>query len=138
MDHINDVLHLIEPKMVLCSLDISNAFNQVYVDPRHHRFLCFKWENKFYEFRCLAQGATCSPNIFVRITTPVMKFLWSRMVRIMIYIDDTLIMAKSLSEMSQSLKLTTETMENAGFVSNYSKSQLTPTTKIDLITAVNQ
>ena len=133
MDHINDVLHLIEPKMVLCSLDISNAFNQVFVDPRHHRFLYFEWENKFYEFRCLAQGATCSPGIFVHITTPVMKFLRSRMVRIMIYIDDTLIMAKSLSEMSQSLKLTTETMENAGFVLNYSKSQLTPTTKIDFL-----
>ena len=82
MDHINDVLNLIEQNMLLCSLDISNAFNQVFVDPSHYRFLCFAWGTKFYEFQCLAQGATCSPCIFVRITTLVMKYLrkgWSEL-----------------------------------------------------------
>ena len=51
----------------------------------------------------------------------------------MIYIDDTLIMAKSSSEMTTSLQLTMEMMEKAGFMMNYSKSQLSATTCIDFL-----
>ena len=133
MDHIHDVLNMIEPNMLLCSLDITSAFNQVYVHPAHHRYLSFQWEDKYYRFKCLPQGATCSPRIFVRITTPVMKFLRSQMVRIMIYIDDTLIMANTFTEMSTSMRLTVDLLEKAGFVLNYPKSQMNPTTSIDFL-----
>ena len=55
------------------------------------------------------------------------------MVNIVIYIDDTLILARSVEEMHANLNLTIDTFESAGFLLNYSKSQLTPCTKLDFL-----
>ena len=63
MDHIEDVLKLVEKDMYLCSLDISNAFHNIFVSEPHQKYLWFEWDGRFYEFKCLAQGATCSPRI---------------------------------------------------------------------------
>ena len=82
--------------------------------------MCFEWDGKYYEFNCLAQGATCSPQIFVKLTTPLMKRLREQLVSIMIYIDDTLIMARSLSEMKRSMRLTIECLEKVGFLGGLS------------------
>ena len=84
MDHINDVLKLVEKDMLLCSLDISNAFHNVFVAEEHQKFLTFEWNKIFYQFKCLAQGATCSPRIFVKLTTPLMKHLRAQMISIVI------------------------------------------------------
>ena len=133
MDHINDVLKLVKKDMLLCSLDISNAFHNVFVTEEHHKFLTFEWNNEFYQFKCLAQGATCSPRIFVKLTTPLMKHLRAQMVSIVIYIDDTLILTRSLSEMKKSIQMTIECLESAGFLINYPKSQTTPTKIIEFL-----
>ena len=133
MDHINDVLKLVEKDMLLCSLNISNAFHNVFIAEEHQKFLTFQCNNNFYQFTCLAQGATCSPRIFVKLTTPLMKYLRAQMVSIVIYIDDTLILARCLSEMKKSMQMTIECLENAGFLINYSKSQTTPTKIIEFL-----
>ena len=133
MDHVEQILQLIEPHNVLCSLDISSAFSHLYLLPEHQKYVCFEWKGNFYEYQCLPQGATCSPRLFVCVTTPIMKYLRRRMVTIVIYIDDTLLVARSSSEMHANLRLTTETLEKAGFILNYSKSHLTPTTTLDFL-----
>ena len=61
MDHIENVLNLLCPNMVLTSLDIFSAFSHLYVLPSHQPYLIFQWRNKYYQFLCLPQGATCSP-----------------------------------------------------------------------------
>ena len=133
MDHINQVLQLIEQNMVLCSLDIQSAFSHVYIIPEHQKYVCFEWDGKFYELQCLPQGATCSPHIFIHITNLIMIFLRKRMVNIVIYIDDTLLIAHSISEMHANLWLMIDTLESAGFILNYSKSQMTPMTQLDFL-----
>ena len=133
MDHIEQVLQLIKQDSVLCSLDISSAFSHLYLLPEHQKYVCFEWKGKFYEYQCLPQGATCSPRLFVRVTTPIMKYLRRRMVTIVIYIDDTLLVARSVGEMHANLQLTIQTLEKAGFILNYSKSHLTPSTKIEFL-----
>ena len=133
MDHIKQVLTLIHPNMVLASLDISSAFNHIFVAVPHQKFLCFEWDGRMYQINCLPQGATCSPRIFVRVTTPLMKFLQRRGVTIMIYIDDTLLIARTVEELKRNINLTIETLQRAGFVLNFKKSHLSPTTRIEFL-----
>ena len=89
MDHIEQVTQLLKPNIFMASLDIQSAFSHAYILPHHQKFLCFEWAGKYYEFKCLPQGATCSPRLFVRITTPLMKYLCKRLIMIVIYILTT-------------------------------------------------
>ena len=117
----------------MSSLDIWSAFNQVPIHKSLQKFMCFEWNSKFYKFQCLAQGATCSPRYFVKITTPIMKYLRRRMVATVIYIDDTILLAPSADELRYNMHLTISTLEQAGFLLNYEKSILEPCTKIKFL-----
>ena len=133
MDHIHQVLDLVTQNCVMTSLDIRSAFNHVAVHRAHQKFMCFEWDNKFYEFQCLAQGATCSPRYFVKITAPLMKYLRAQGVTIIIYIDDTILIGSSLSELERNMTLTIDVLEQAGFLINYQKSNLQPSTCIEFL-----
>ena len=111
MDPIQQVLDLVTQNCIMSSLDIRSAFNQVPVHKSHQKFMCFEWNSKFYEFQCLAQGATCSPRYFVKIKTPIMKYLQRRMVTILIYIDDTILLAPSADKLWYNMHLTIGTLE---------------------------
>ena len=62
-----------------------------------------------------------------------MKYLRRRLVTIVIYIDDTLLIANSIEEMKHNLSPTIDTLTRAGFLINFSKSQLEPTTCIEFL-----
>ena len=130
IDHIQQVLDLVTQNCVMSSLDIWSAFNQVPIHKSHQKFMCFEWNSKFYEFQCLAQGATCSLRYFVKITTPIMKYLRCRMVTTVIYINDTILLDPSADKLQYNMHLTISTLEQAGFLLNYEKSILEPCTKI--------
>ena len=133
MDHIQQVLDLVTQNCVMSSLNVQSAFNQVAVHKSHQKFMCFEWNSKFYTFQCLAQGAICSLRYFVKITTPVMKYLRHRMVTIVIYIDDTILLAPSAAELRYNMHLTIQTLEHASFLLNYEKSMLEPSTPIEFL-----
>ena len=48
MDHIHQVISLIQPNMWLASLDIFSAFSHLYVVDHHQKFLCFEWDSKYF------------------------------------------------------------------------------------------
>ena len=55
------------------------------------------------------------------------------MVTIVMYIDDTILLAPSLKELNLNMWLTIATLERAGFLLNYEKSMLKPSTRIEFL-----
>ena len=49
--------------------DIQSAFRIVPIAAECHKFLCFKFKDKFYHDTCLAMGASCSCFIFEKFST---------------------------------------------------------------------
>ena len=49
--------------------DIESAFRVIPIAPECHKFLCFKFEEKYYYDSCLAMGASCSAYIFEKFST---------------------------------------------------------------------
>ena len=133
MDHIEQVTQLLKLGIFMASLDIQSAFSHAYILPHHKKFLCFEWPGKYYEFKCLPQGATCSPWLFVCITTPLMKYLRRRLITIVIYIDDTLLLVDSVEQMVKNLQLTMTTFKNVGFIINTEKFHLAPSKKLEFL-----
>ena len=62
-----------------------------------------------------------------------MAYLRKRGVRLIIYIDDMLIMADSKNKASLHMLLALDVLESLGFVINYGKSVLTPTHEINFL-----
>ena len=62
-----------------------------------------------------------------------MKYLHCRFITIVIYIDNTLLIARTVEELKCNIDLTMKTLEQAGFILNYQKSHLVSTTRIEFL-----
>ena len=50
--------------VLLCKVDISNAFKIMPIKDNQWPYFCVKWENKYYVYVCLVFGYRSSPKIF--------------------------------------------------------------------------
>ncbi len=76
----------------MVKLDLKDAYLQVPIHPAHHQFLRFQWEGTTYHFQCLPFGLTSAPRVFTKIMRPVVGFLRQVGIRLLIYLDDMLIL----------------------------------------------
>ena len=58
------------------------------MDARVKKFLRFEWRGKLYEWQVLPFGLKCSPRILTKMVTPIVKFLHSRGISLMAFMDD--------------------------------------------------
>ena len=86
-----------------------------------------------YQFNCLPFGLSCAPWVFTKITKAVATVLREMSVRLVIYIDDILIMAQSETMLRDHVKGIIYLLENLGFVINLPKSLLEPRQSIDFL-----
>ena len=103
---------------------MTDAYLHITVCEQHHKYLQFRWRGKVYRYRCLPFGLTSAPRVFTKMIRPFAAYLRSRGVRMVIYLDDILILAKSYAESVRHTKLMTDTLKKFGFLINLSKSSL--------------
>ena len=75
MDNIESCIHLMKPMCFMASIDLSDAYFSVPVDPSHQKYLKFLWKGRLYQFTCLAQGLSCAPRVFTKLLKPVYSHL---------------------------------------------------------------
>ena len=68
--------------------------------------------------------------MFTKISKPLLGYLRKQLVNIMIYIDDTLLVADTKANLSHSIRLMLDAFTKAGFLINHAKSSLKPTQRI--------
>ncbi|CAH2272506.1 Hypothetical predicted protein [Pelobates cultripes] len=61
-----------------------------------HHLLQFQWEKATWRFRCLPFGLSSAPWCFTKLLKPVVALLRSRGIRMIIYLDDMLIMTQEI------------------------------------------
>ena len=79
----------------MTKLDLRNAYLTVPVDKKMRIYLCFIWRGVLYQFTCLPIGLSSSGRIFTKAMKPVIAFLRAMGIRLLIFLDDILIMASS-------------------------------------------
>ena len=75
MDNIESCIHLMTPMCFMASIDLSDAYFSVPVDPSHQKYLKCLWKGRLYQFTCLAQGLLCAPRVFTKLLKPVYSHL---------------------------------------------------------------
>lgn len=114
----------------MTSLDLQDAFHHVLINKRFRKYLQFRWRGKNYQFRVLPFGLSLAPLVFTKVLRPVLKWARSKGIRIFAYLDDLLIAASSKEQAVKDTALVQDKLKELGFLVKLSKSQLTPTQRI--------
>ena len=80
----------------MCKLDLKDAYCSVPLHRRPQKFIRFQFQGRTYQFTCLPFGLTSAPRIFTKILKPVTGILRKMGIRIIVYLDDMLIMNSTL------------------------------------------
>ena len=93
----------------------------------------FKWQGKLHEFQCLAFGLSSAPWIFTKALKPVAAFFRRRGVRLIIYLDDILIMHQNRENLLTLAQEAIELFSGLGFLINWEKSHLSPSQVLEYL-----
>ena len=111
----------------MTTLDLKDAYLSVPVHKDSQKFLQFLWRDKCYAFQGLCFGLNTAPRIFTKLLKPVAAFLRQRGVRMILYLDDFLILGSTYQEAQSHTALAVSLLESLGFAINREKSRLIPT-----------
>src|SRR5256885_312303 len=107
-------------------LDLIQAFYHIPLAQDQRKYFAFDFIGKRYCFNCLPFGLTASPQIFTKILRPVIKLARNRGIRLVIYLDDILIMAAFKELALKHANVVISLLQQLGFTINREKSQFTP------------
>ena len=123
---LKQVLEFIEEKDFLFTVDLTDAYFSVSIQPEFRKFFRFSWMGQLYEFLVMCFGLTTAPFIFTKITRPILAFLHSRGIRASMYIDDCISAVKTFSQALTVKDTVVNLLQEVGFVINFEKSSLIP------------
>ena len=118
LSHLNEFVHLARFKMetvtsvllsvregdFLASLDLKDAYFQIPIHPSLRKLLRFTSEGMVYQFRALCFGLSTAPQVFTRVFAAVSARAHSHGIRLLLYLDDWLILASSEREAKQAVQ----------------------------------
>ena len=113
----------------ITSIDLKDAYFSVPIHISSQRFLRFIWGTEHYTFLG-AFGLSSAPRIFTKLLKPVAALLRKQGYRIIIYLDDFLLLASSKEEALRLSEMTLSPLQSLGFLMNWTKSTLSPNLSI--------
>jgi hypothetical protein len=136
MENLQAVRFLLREGDWMVKVDLKDAYLTVPIHPSHQKFVRFQWQGRIFEFTCLAFGLAPAPRIFTKILKVVMAFVRKQGVRLVIYLDDILIISGSREGALADLKLVVELLRVLGFILNVEKSVFEPTQSIEFLVVI--
>jgi hypothetical protein len=133
MEDIRTAISLVSKNCFMAVIDQKDAYHAIAIKPQFRKYLKFRWNGILYEYTCLPFGLNVGPRIFTKIMKPVLAHLRGRMFISVSYLDDMLIVGKSLSVCLENLTVTLELFSQLGFLVNHKKSQLIPSTIVQYL-----
>ena len=124
---------LLRPKDFLTKIDLKDAYLTVPIWIHHQKFLRFIWRDTLWEFACLPFGLASAPRTFSKLLKPVVAQLRKMGIRLIIYLDDMLIMAESRDLAIEHTTIAVNLLSSLSFVLNEGKSILVPTQELEFL-----
>lgn len=123
------VVRLMLPGFKLATIDLEDAYFLIPIHEPFRKFLRFQWRGETYEFTSLSFGLSIAPFIFTKVLRPVVKLLREKGFHSIVYLDDFLLLGASIKECQNNIHASINLLTSLGFLINYNKSQLTPSSR---------
>lgn len=133
MEGISTVRHTIREGDWLAKLDLKDAYLTVPIFAHHRKFLRFKWGSDIFEFVSLHFGLSSAPWAFTKLLRVVIAHLRKLGLRLVIYLDDILVVASSPLATRLAVNQVRSLLESLGFVISVEKSVEDPVQALEYI-----
>ena len=104
----------------------ENAYFTIPIRPEHRKYLRFSMADKSYQFTCLPFGLVLAPCVFTKTLRPVAALVQELGMRVIVYIDNILLMAESKEKLQDQSAGLIYLLECLGFTINQEKTVLQP------------
>ena len=133
MEGIHTFKSLVKRGDWLVKVDLKDAYFSVPIHRDHWRYLCFTLEERTFQFTCLPFGLTSAPWVFTKTLIPIAALGRELGFRLVIYIDDILLMAESKEMAQEQGTALIYLLQCLGFTINLEKTVTTPTQSIEFL-----
>ena len=131
MEHLDYLQHLVNKDDWLGSIDLSDAYFSVKINPDHCKYLRFLWKGELFQYKVMVFGLSSAPRVFTRICKPILATLRGvHGIRCSLYIDDMIVINSSRLLLKSNLSTICNIFTSLGFYINKAKSVLEPTKDI--------
>ena len=130
MENLMTIKAIINKGDYMINIDLTDAYLTVPMHPDSQKFLRFLWQGQSYQFVAMPFGLNVAPRVFTKLMKPVIAWLRGQGVRMIIFLDDILLLAPTVETMNQNARMTISLLESLGFLINYKKSTLVATQRI--------
>ena len=93
-EDIRTAFNLIKSSDKLITVDIKSCFHHIPIDDRFKDFISLKWKGIYYRWCVIPFRLNVSPFFCVKTMRPVISYLRSQGLRVMVYIDDFILVAR--------------------------------------------
>ena len=83
----------------MCKIDLCDACFTIPINQKYRKYLRFKWEETLHKHLCFYFGLDLAPLIFTELMKDPIALLQRLIIRLIIYLDDMLTMARSVQEL---------------------------------------
>ena len=133
MSTMRDVKQALNKDCWMASVDLTDCFWGLPLDEHDQRACALHWRGKNYVFRCLPFGLSLSPYFITKLYRNVVEHLQARGHRVIIYIDDILILGNTKEECERSVQAVRSCLHDLGARINEEKSHTIPTQKLEYL-----
>jgi hypothetical protein len=133
MEGINTLRDILQERDWMGKLDLSDAYLTVPIHHKDRKYLKFHWRGQSYQFKSLPFGLATAPRTFTKVLRPVVSHLRSMGIRLIIYLDDILILSQSAETLRAHMRTVAQQLECLGFRLNMKKCEWEPTQLIEFL-----
>ena len=133
MEGLHTLRELLKPGDWMAKVDLKDAYFMIPIHDANRPLLRFMAIECHYQFTCLPFGLSCAPWAFTKILKPVAATLRELGVRLVIYIDDILVVAESEGKVRDHTLGQIYLLENMGFIVHPEKTVIVPTQEIQFL-----
>lgn len=133
MEGLKTVQDLLRKDWWMVKVDLADAFHHIPLHPRHQQYFRFRWKGTFYQWQVMPFGYRDAPRIFTKMMAVVAKEARKMGLRLVVYIDDILIMAPTREAAIRDRDSLMLLLRRFGFTLNIPKSVLTPSQLMEFL-----
>ena len=133
METLNTLKDILLLNDYMVKIDLKDAYFTVPLHESMRKYVRFMWKGTTFEFLCLCFGLSPGPRTFTKIMKVPTSLRRRLNIRLIIFLDDMLVLGKSYQETLSHLHTIIYLMQHLGFIINQKKSIFTPSQEIEFL-----